>query len=302
MKVNYKQEIKRYLYMILACTLYAFSFKCFLASSNIVAGGISGLSIVIKRYINIGNGIIMLIFNVPMIIFSLKSLGIKFTINCLITSMVLSFIIELFDFVPPIIEDDRLMNAVFGGVIQGVAIGLFCKYKVSSGGTELMGRFLHNVCRGISIPVFTAVCDSIIVLTGAIVMKDLSNLFYALIVIFISSRLSDMILLGINQSKLCYIISNDADKIGEFLIKHSPRGITKINGTGMYSKAERGILMTVVKANQVQELKEFVMFLDPNAFVIVSSTYEVLGNGFKNIDKEDEEKIKKTLEAKINKA
>ncbi len=300
-KFNYKQEIRRYTFMVVACILYAFSFQCFLVPSDIVAGGVSGLSIIVTHFVNIGNGVIMLIVNVPMILFSLKSLGLKFTINCLITSVVLSFVIELFGFLPPIMQDDRLMNAVFGGVVQGIALGLFCKYKVSSGGTELMGRFLHNIFKGVSIPVFTAICDSIIVITGAIVMNDVSNLFYALIVIFISSRLSDMILVGINQSKLCYIISDNADRIGEFLIENSPRGITKIEGTGMYTKTERGILMTVVKANQVQELKDYVMVLDPKAFVIVSSTYEVLGNGFKNIDKDDEEKIKKSLETKINK-
>lgn len=297
--INYPLEIKRYCFMIIACILYAFAFQCFLVPSSIVAGGVSGLSIVIRQFLNIGNGIIMLIVNVPLILFSLKSLGLKFTINCLITTVVLSATIEIFAYVPPL-QKDKLMNAVFGGVIQGVGIGLFCKYKVSSGGTELAGRFIHNMIKGLSIPVCTAICDSIIVVTGAIVLREVSNVFYALIVIFISSRVSDMILVGINQSKLCYIISDDADKIGEILLNHSPRGITKINAMGMYTKKDRGILMTVVKANQVQELKEYVMVLDPKAFVIVSSTYEVLGNGFKNIDKDDEEKIKKNLETVIS--
>lgn len=294
-KMTFKHEARRYTFMVIACVVYAFSFQCFLVPSNIVAGGISGLTIVVGKYVNLKLGTITLILNIPILLICLKQMGLKFTLNCLLTTFVLSRCIDLFSYVDPIIKDDRIINAVFGGFIQGIAIGLFCKYRVSSGGTELLGRFMHNVLKFFSIPVFTAIFDGIIVITGAIVMKDVSNVFYALIVIFISSRVSDIILVGINQSKLCYIISDEAEVIGEFLIHHSPRGVTKISGIGMYTKMEKGILMTVVKGHQVQELKEIVMALDPKAFVIVSQTYEVLGNGFKLIDKDEEDNIQKAL-------
>lgn len=179
------------------------------------------------------------------------------------------------------------MGAVFGGVIQGVAIGLFCKYRVSSGGTELLGRFLHNLMPFLSIPVFTAMLDGIIVVSGAICMKSISNVLYALIVIFLSAKMSDMIIIGLNRSKLCYIVTDMPDEIGNYLINHSPRGVTKIDGVGMYSKLDKGILMTVVKAGQLNELKEMVSAIDSKAFVIVSDTSEVLGNGFKEIKNED---------------
>lgn len=294
-KSQIMHEVRRYIFMVIACILYAFSLECFLVPSEIVAGGISGLATVINRFVNLEVGIIIIILNIPILLICIKQMGIKFTVNCLITTLVLGFTTTLFAYADPIVKDDRIISAVFGGFIQGIAIGLFCKYRVSSGGTELLGRFMHNVLKFLSIPVFTAIFDGIIVITGAIVMKDVSNVFYALIVIFISSRMSDMILVGINQSKLCYIISDEAENIGEFLIHHSPRGVTKISGVGMYTKMEKGILMTVVKAHQVQELKEVVMALDPKAFVIVSQTYEVLGNGFKLIDKDEEDNIQKAL-------
>lgn len=301
MKKEVKKEIRRYFFMVVACVLYAFALECFLVPSSIVAGGISGLATVIHKFINLEVGVIIILCNIPILIISVKSQGIKFTLNCLITTLVLGTATTLMSKFDQIVKDERMLNAVFGGLIQGAAIGLFCKYRVSSGGTELVGRFLHNLFRGISIPVFTAILDSIIVITGAIVMKDVSNLFYALIVIFISSKISDMILVGLNNSKLCYIITDYPDKIGDFLISHSPRGVTKIDGIGMYTKTQKGVLMTVVKNNQIQELKEFVTVLDSNAFVIVSNTTEVLGNGFKTINEDEElslkkEKLKKEFE------
>ena len=96
-----------------------------------------------------------------------------------------------------------------------------------------------------------------------------------------------MIIIGLNKSKLCYIVTDMPDEIGNYLISHSPRGVTKLEGVGMYSKVNKGVLMTVVKAGQLNELKEMVSSIDSKAFVIVSDTSEVLGNGFKEIKNED---------------
>lgn len=273
--------------MIIACALYAFSLDCFLIPNSIVAGGISGLATLLNKYIPVSVGLIIICLNIPILIISIFQEGIKFTVNCLVTTVTLGLTTTLFENIPPIVENDGLMGAVFGGVIQGIAIGLFCKYRVSSGGTELLGRFLHNMMPFLSIPVFTAMLDGVIVIAGAVCMKSISNVLYALIVIFLSAKLSDMIIIGLNRSKLCYIVTDMPDEIGNYLISRSPRGVTKLDGVGMYSKLNKGILMTVVKAGQLNELKEMVSAIDSKAFVIVSETSEVLGNGFKEIKNED---------------
>ena len=287
MKLEVKREIKRYIMMVVACCLYAFSLDCFLVPNNIVAGGISGLSVVLANYIPISKGVIIIMCNIPILLICIKQEGIKFTINCLITTGVLGLMTSLFEFIPPVVKDDGIMGAVFGGVIQGVSIGIFCKYRVSSGGTELLGRFLHNRIPAISIPIFTGTLDGVIVIAGAVVCRNIQNVLFALIVIFLASKLTDMVITGLNKSKICYIITDKADMVGEYLINHSPRGVTKMDGIGMYTRLPKGVLMTVVKAGQLTELREMVSDLDPQAFIIVSDTSEVLGNGFKNIKSED---------------
>ncbi len=118
---------------------------------------------------------------------------------------------------------------------------------------------------------------------GAFFHSGLVNILYALILIFVSAKVSDLIVLGMGRAKLCYIITNKAEEIADFLISHSQRGVTLIEGTGMYAKAPRGVLMTCVKNKQIVFLKSSIKELDENAFVIVCDANEVYGKGFHHI-------------------
>ncbi len=299
MKRPIKLEIERYLMMILACFLYAFGFCFFIHTNEIVAGGLTGLGIIFEHFIpQIAVGTWVIILNIPMLIVAFFQEGKKFTINCLITVLVLNlsingltalmnkfnWSIDLSD-----INLGALPHAIFGGLFQGISIGLFCRYRCSSGGTELLGRFFHEWSnQRVSIPVFNGICDTIIVLLG-LTFKGVSNLFYALIVIFITMKVSDIVILGFNSSKLCYVITTEGEKVGQYLVHNSPRGVTLLEGKGMYTGNPREVLITVVKKNQLPHLKEMILSQDPNAFMIVSETNEVLGNGFKKLAIKDED-------------
>ncbi len=300
MNPSVKREIIRYTMMVIANLIYAVGFCFFIEPNNIVAGAMTGLAMVVSHFIPaIPVGIWGYILNLPIIIIAFFNQGKKFTVNCLITIIVLYAFIFSFDKIIAYnnisvdlssIGLGLLPNAVFGAIMQGIAIGLYCKYRCSSGGTELLGRFIHEWShKKASIPVFNGICDTIIVLLGFFTFKDVSNLFYALIVIFIVTKVSDIVLMGFASSKLCYIITDKGEEIGHYLVQHSPRGVTLINGKGMYTDKKREVLMTVVKKNQLTNLKETIEFLDKNAFMIVSETNEVLGNGFKKLTtKEDD--------------
>ena len=167
--------------------------------------------------------------------------------------------------------------------MQGVAIGLFIKFEMSSGGTELLGRITFHLIPVFSIATHVAFFDGLVVVLGAIVLKNPENVLYALILIFVSAKVSDIIVLGLNKAKLCYVISDKAEEIGDYLIHHSPRGITFLRGEGMYSKTEKGVLLTCVKNYQIQSLKSTVKSIDEHAFIIVGEATEVYGKGFTRI-------------------
>lgn len=285
-KVSWKTLLLHYAFMLVASIFYGIALNMFLVPHRIVAGGVTGLATLVSLLSGgISVGLLTMLFNLPILFLGLRQKGLVFILNCLITTVVLSFITELLSFLPSI-TDNAFLAAVYGGLLQGIGIGLFCKYNMSSGGTELLARVLYPHCPGISLAALIGVLDGIIVLLGAFLLKQPENVLLALTVIFVSSRVSDTILTGLSKAKLCYIITNKPDEVGAVLLAHSPRGITNINGTGMYAKVPRGVLLTCIKPRQMGQLKQLVNDVDADAFVIVSETTEVLGNGFKRMDEE----------------
>lgn len=290
MKKSLTFEFKRYAFMVLGCLCYALSLKAFLEPNHITAGGVSGAASLIHIVTGLPTGLFIAIINVPILILGFRKMGLKFIVRCFITTASLSLATEFWFLILPEAEvllekitSDGILASLYGGILQGIGIGLFIKYETSSGGTELLGRLTHGLIPIASIATHVAVLDGIVVLVGAIVLGKLENILFALILIFVSAKVSDLVVMGFGKSKLCYIITERAEQISEFLISHSPRGVTLISGEGMYSKTPKGVLLTCVKFNQIVVLKHWIKELDENAFVIVTDANEVYGKGFNHI-------------------
>ena len=280
------KETKRYLFMMLGCLSYALSLQAFLIPNEIVGGGVSGAASLINILTGYPAGVFIIVINVPILVLGFKLMGWKFILRCFITTVTLGLATELWEIIlknTPILTEDKILASLYGGVLQGVGIGLFIKYETSSGGTELLGRLTHHVLPFFTIAIHVALFDGLVVVLGAICLRELENILYALILIFVSAKVSDMLVYGFSKAKLCYIITEKAEEISDFLISHSPRGVTKVDGEGMYTKTSKGILMTCVKNNQVVALKASIKDLDENAFVIVCDANEVYGKGFHHI-------------------
>ena len=275
-------QFRRYLFMVLGCVSYSLSLCIFLIPNEIVGGGVSGAASLIQIVTGLPAGLFIVLINLPILILGFRLMGWLFIVRCLITTVTLGLCTELFSFVP-MLTDNPILAAAYGGILQGIGLGCFIRYEMSSGGTELLGRLTHHVFPFGSIATHVAFFDGLVVIIGAFVLHNPENVLYALILIFISTKVSDMIVLGLDKAKLCYIISDKAQEIGEYLIAHSPRGVTLMEGEGMYSKKQHGILLTCVKRNQIASLKTAVKTLDENAFVIVCEANEVYGKGFHQI-------------------
>lgn len=283
-KTEVKDIIKRYAFMALASLSYSLSLSVFLVPNKIVGGGVSGAASLINILTGLPTGVFIIALNIPILIGGYKIMGARFTLRCLITTATLGGITTLTSYLYRLIDvtvtTNKILAAVYGGILQGVGIGLFIKYEMSSGGTELLGRITHKLVPVGTIAAHAAVFDGLIVLAGAIGMKDFENVLYALILVFVCAKVSDIIVMGFTKAKLCYVITEKYEEISDFLLSHSPRGITLINGEGLYSKRPKGVLLTCVKNNQIEQIKQAVKTLDENAFVIVCDAHEVYGKGF----------------------
>ena len=276
-------ETKRYFFMVIGCFCYALSLQMFLIPNKIVGGGVSGAASLIEILTSLPAGLFIVLLNLPILVLGFKLMGFKFIIRCFITTACLGLITEILSWFVQPITDNGILAAAYGGVLQGIGIGLFIKYETSSGGTELLGRITNHAIPFGSIATHVAIFDALVVLAGAFALSNPENILYALILIFISAKVSDLLVLGLNKAKLCYIITTKSEEVSDFMLSHSPRGITLMQGKGMYTKTPKDVLLTCVKNSQVAYLKSTIKQLDENAFIIVTDATEVYGKGFKNI-------------------
>ncbi len=274
--------------MLIGCVFYALSIVLFLEPCGIVAGGITGLSTLFHLMdARIPIGLITIALNIPIYLLGLKYTGWKFILRCLLTVATLALCTDLMAEILPSLTIDPLLASLYGGVLQGIGVGLFIRCEFSSGGTEMLGRVISRWVKVLNIPICVGICDAIIVIIGTLNPATIeNNILYALIVVFVSTKVSELILVGFEKSKLCIIISNKGREIAQTLIEKSPRGVTMLDGEGMYSHQERDVLLTCVKNRQLTQLRQIVHEVDPTAFVIINDSVEVRGKGFTAWDKE----------------
>lgn len=280
-------EAKGYLFMLIGCVSYALSTRLFLAPNAIVAGGVTGLSVLINLLNkNIPIGLISIAINLPILIAGIKFQGWKFICRCLLTIVTLGVVTDIFETLP-VLTQDGVLASLYGGVCQGIGIGLFVRYEFSSGGTELLGRLISRFIKGLKIPVSVGILDGMIVVLGVFATNNPNNMLYALIVVFVSAKVSEIILVGLEKSKLCFIISDKGEEIAKTLIEKSPRGVTMMQGEGMYTHLKHNVLLTCVKNAQLTQLKQIVKEIDEHAFIIINESVEVRGQGFQNLNEKN---------------
>lgn len=278
------QELKGYFFMLFACVAYAMSTSLFLAPNSIISGGIAGLAVLVNYFnSNIPIGVLSIAFNLPIIIFAIKMQGWKFIFRCLLTIVTLGVVTDLLAFLPAM-TSDGILSSLYGGVCQGVAVGLFVRYEFSSGGTELLGRLIARLVKGIKLPVCVGILDGIIVIAGAIATRSPNNMLYALIVVFVGTKVSEIVLVGLEKSKMCIIITDKGEELSQVLVHNSPRGVTMLDGQGMYTHKNHNVLLTCVKNRQLTQLRQLVKSVDEHAFIIINESVEVRGKGFQTLE------------------
>lgn len=286
-KSENKQIVLKYINVIIGCLLLASSLNIFLKPNNFVIGGVTGLGIILdsvfKSCFDIGFPIWLsnLIINIPLFFIGYKFYGFKFIRNTIFATFFLSFSLWATSGLPAYTED-TLLASVFGAVLDGIGLGLIIKNRFSTGGTDLLAIILHKILKHIEIAKILFCIDFVIIFIGIFVFGIKSTL-YALISVFIVSRVISTVIDGFDFAKAMFIISDKADKIGENILNIIDRGATAIHAEGMYTKNQKNIVFCVVKQKQIPELKELINKIDENSFVVIANVSEVIGKGFKGL-------------------
>ena len=278
------QQVKRVLVIFIGCLLLAVAYNMVFDPNGLVTGGVSGLGIVIKALTKqiLPGGMPLwmstLLLNVPIYLFGFLTRGRHFILDSVLGTVLLTIALYI---VPSVnlVEGDRVLASIFGALSGGTGIALVLMNDASTGGTDMLGMSLKKLIHGHSVSTIIGVLDGLVVLSGAFVFGVPSTL-YAVLSVFLMSRVSDLILTGQRDARMFYCISDRNEEIAEDIMKLADRGVSRISITGMYTGMERNMLMCVVSRRQNIAVKRIIRNRDPKAFVIISSVSDVRGEGF----------------------
>lgn len=265
--------------ILLGSFILAASFNLFLAPSGIASGGVSGLSILIQRLVGLNPAITQWLFNIPLFLLALWLLGKRFAAKALLGSFIFPLFVLLTEsFNPP--TDNPLLAALYGGIGVGLGLAVVFRGGGSTGGLDFLAQILNRYAN-LKYNYAVALLDGFVIIAAAFVISP-ENSLYALISLFVTSKVIDFIQNGMQLSKVAFIISEHTAELEAAILHELDRGLTKLDGKGGYTGEARNVLMVVVPQSDVAKLKQTVARLDHKAFVIISDTAEVLGEGFKS--------------------
>ena len=281
-----KKDLRRNLadltLIVIGSAIMAIGYALLLIPHNFVPGGVSGIAIIVNYFTRLPVGTLIMVLNIPVFVFGIKIIGRKYGLRSLLGMVISSLLIDFFYEVVKLksATDNAVLAAIYGGFMLGIGLGLVFRGRASTGGTDIIGQIL-NKHTGVSIGIGIMLVDFFIISASGLAYKDLEAPLYGYIVLFISTKVIDMILEGWNYTKLVIITSTQTEKIQDFILNTLDRSGTALKSRSLYLNRDGETIITVIHRKQMAELREFIKSVDDNAFVIINDTYAVLGKGFK---------------------
>ena len=272
--------------ILLGSAVFALGFDLFLGPNDLNAGGVSGIAMILVHLIGFGSvGTVTMLINLPLFVLGGLKIGKKFFVGSLVGMVSSSVLLDVFAKVPGV-SVEPLVAGIYGGVLCGLGLGMVFATGASTGGSDIVVRLLKMKYRNVPIGTINMVFDLTVATLTGIVYWDITKALYSGIAIFITGKIIDAVVYRFDYSKVVLIISDYYTEITGFIMEKLDRGATYLEGSGSYSGTPRKVIMTVVKPAQIADLKEAVMAIDPNAFLVVQDAHQVLGEGFAHYSKE----------------
>lgn len=274
------KTIYTYFLIILGDAFLALGLDLFLLPNHLSTGGFSGLATIINNYINLPIGTIIILLNIVLIIYALTLFGFKLIFRTIISILIFGFLSNLFLVFEPV-TNDLLLASLCGGLLAGLGIGINFKVHSTTGGSDLLVKIWLHYSKKLKTNEIIFIIDVLIIILFVIVFKNIDYGLYSIIAIFVSTKVIDVILEGLNSSIMLYVISDKNNDIARKISEEVKRGVTIIDSQGYYAKEKNNMLCCAISKYQIQEVKELIKSIDTKAFVIITQAKEVLGYGFK---------------------
>ena len=283
-KLNVKGFCMDLAYDLVGSVLYAAGIVCFVNPANMAPGGMSGVAILLNYLWGLPIGTMTIVLNIPLLILSYiflgKSLTWKTVKSLVISSLMVDLVMARY---APIYAGDRMIGGVFGGVLMGAGLAIIFLRGSTTGGTDIISFLVKKWYPHVPIGRMIMVVDCIIIGVSVLVFGNLESALCGLISLYCCSMVIDSIIYGLDKGSMVMVVSEKNDEIAAQIMDELERGVTLLKGQGAYTGTDRDVLMCAVRKQQFARVRAIIYEKDPNAFVIVSETSEVLGEGFKQV-------------------
>lgn len=280
--------LKKYALVTLGSILYAAGVTLFLDPNELAPGGVSGIAIIIGKFIDVFPvGIWIVLINVPIMIAGVVKLGWKILLPTFYALAVSSGAMTLFEYLIPPVTQNALLACAGGAVLASAGIGLVFRGGATTAGTDIIVKLLKLKFKHISTGAIFLFTDGLVCLASGIAFGNIDKALYAGIAVFIQMNVLNMVLYGSDEARMVYIISRNDESIAKRLMEEIDSGATYLYGNGAYTGQDRKVLMCVLKMRTLPEAREIVRQEDSDAFMIVTKATSVFGEGFKSHIEED---------------
>ena len=287
-KPDLARVVRDYLWITLGSVLYSLSFDWFYVPNQIGFGGLTALGMILNHFSPaIPIGMVVLVLNIPLFLLGWKFLGGHTLVSSLFAMAATSVLVDLFAALYDFPAMDPMLAAIFGGVTMGASLGMIFAKGATTGGTDLIARLLKLPFAWLPIGKLLMAVDLSMLLAVAAAFRSVNSAMYGVISLYISTRVMDSMLYGLDKSKVAYIVTSNPRPMAAEIDRQLDRGVTYLHGEGSFSGEEKLVLMCAFKQRQIVPLKALVNELDPEAFLIVCDAHEVLGQGFRRYQKND---------------
>ncbi len=274
-----KQRLIDILMYVTGSVLFALSVSVFSTPNDIAPGGASGIGIMVHALCGVPVGVVILLLNIPLLMAAFLWVSRSFAWRSAVAIVLSSVIMDAAATVLPPYVGDRLLAAIFGGLLQGLGVGVILLRGASTGGTEVAVYLLQKRWRHLSAGRLMMAVDAVVVATSALVFRDLSAALYAAVQVFVCSVTVDRVLSGQEEGRLLFVVTRHAVALTQS-VSDMGRGATVVKATGGYSGAQTALILCAVSRPQLPDIRERIQKVDPAAFVMVVTTRQVVGEGF----------------------
>ena len=270
--------VKKYAMIFVGAIIAAFGLEEFLIPNNVIDGGIVGVSIMMETITGVSLGVFLVVLNIPFLFMGYKQIGKNFAIATLVAICFLAVWSEVFEPLQKV-TDDPFLAAIFGGIIDGLGVGLIIRAGGSLDGTEIVAIIMDK--KSVFSVGEVVMFINLFILSSAGLLYGWDKAMYSLVAYFVISKMIDVVIKGLDESYAVMIVTNEHDEITSALNDRLGRGVTLLHGAGGYTGESKEVLYCVVTRLEVDKLKEIVLDKDENAFVTINAVHDIVGGRFK---------------------